>query len=58
MLMKIEHMQDKEVTYNFSIHHVCIKHHYHHEINCLTTTVHAAISARMRQGSAFSSLTR
>ena len=56
MVMKIEHMQDKEVTYNFSIHHIHRKHHLYHGNTHLTETAHAAISAHMRQGSSSSSL--
>ena len=58
MVINIQHKLYYEVTYNFGIHHIHRKHHLHHETYCTTKTIDAAISARMQQGSSFSSLTR
>jgi hypothetical protein len=42
MVMKFEGKQDKEVSYNFGIHHIHRKHHYDYEYIPTKETVLAA----------------
>ena len=41
MVMKFEHKQYYEISYNFGIHYNHRKYHLHHENNCTSKTAHA-----------------
>ena len=42
MVMKFEHKQDYEISYNFGIHYNHSKHHFDHKNDCTSKTAHAA----------------